>query len=67
MRKKTKSVALSVLAGSMMLGIFGCLDFGFLNFRQIGTGLAVEFLTDNDAIFDLFEDGEPTPEADTTG
>lgn len=63
MRKTTlKGAALAALTGSV-LQFGGCLDLG----QALQTGLwftALEFATDNDGFFDLFEDGEPTPDAD---
>lgn len=55
---KTKAIALATLAGGTVLG-GGCL--GGLPWQQLLWGAAVqqgfEFVLDNDAVFDLFEDG----------
>ena len=55
---KTKAIALATLAGGTVLG-GGCL--GGLPWQQILWGSAIsvaaDFATDNDAVFDLFEDG----------
>lgn len=62
---KIKKIALAALAGGTVIG-GGCL--GGLPWQQILWGsaisIATDFATDNDAIFDLFEDGEPTADAD---
>jgi hypothetical protein len=62
--KKVKGAMAAALAGTMLAG--GCLG-GSLPWQQILWGSAVyaglEFVTDSDGIFDLFEDGEPTPAA----
>lgn len=58
--KKVKCAMAATLAGTMVAG--GCL--GGLPWQQILWGsaisIATEFVTDNDSVFDLFEDGEPT-------
>ncbi len=58
---KTKAIALATLAGGTVMG-GGCL--GGLPWEQLlwGTALEVglEFVTDNDSVFDLFEDGGET-------
>ncbi len=55
---KTKAIALATLAGGTVMG-GGCL--GGLPWQTMlwGTALevALEWTTDNDAVFDLFEDG----------
>lgn len=56
-----KSAALALLSGGMLLN--GCLSLdGFWGRTLIAAGIAVgtDFLTDNDGIFDLFEDGAET-------
>ncbi len=58
---KFKTLAISVLAGGMVLG-GGCLNLGgWFNPQRLlqnAVGYAVnEFVLDNDAVFDLFEDG----------
>jgi len=55
--RKSKKVTLFVLATGMMFQ-FGCLG-QYLNFAVQGLPgtILAEFLTDNDSIFDLFEDG----------
>ncbi len=53
-RKTSKFVALALAAGTLF-------QFGFCNIRQLAynfaTAALIEFVTDNDGIFDLFEDG----------
>lgn len=63
--KVTKGViTLAVTGGIMSIGL-GCLG---VNTSSLLTGAAIytglEFLTDNDSIFDLFEDGDVTVEDD---
>ena len=57
MSKKAKAVVVTALAGTMLGG--GCL--GGLPWKQLLIGAAVnqgfEYLLDNDAVFDLWEDG----------
>ena len=61
---KTKSIALAVLTGGTVLG-GSCL--GGLPWQQIlwysAIDQALEFTLDNDAVFDLFEDGNVTTPA----
>ncbi len=56
-KKSLKSVALTLLTGGMVLG-GGCLG---INWQQLLVNTAVqqgiEFLLDNDGVFDLWEDG----------
>lgn len=62
MKKNTvKATALAMLTGGAVLG-GGCL-FGNWQARLLDAAwyVGTEWLTDNDAVFDLFEDGEPTP------
>ena len=59
MRKTIKrATMLALLTGVMQFG--GC---GFFNWGRLveawGLNLAYEFVLDNDAVFDLFEDGAP--------
>ncbi len=56
-RKMLKSGAM-LAAGGMMLGFGGCMGDGFLGFvlRDAALNTAWEFVTDNDAVFDLFQD-----------
>lgn len=66
MGNKVKKTVLAALVGSMAI-FGGCLGGGgflgrVLMDAAVYTGL--EFVTDNDGIFDLFEDGEPTQDAD---
>lgn len=63
--RKMKRATLAALCGAMLFQFGGCLSFGGNTWwgrlfwdAAIFTGL--EFATDNDGIFDLFEDGEPT-------
>lgn len=63
MGKKTVKAAAIALTAGMMLQFGGCLG-GILNPQQLLRSAVVtsivEFATDNDAIFDLFEDGNVT-------
>jgi len=56
--KKIKMVALATIAGGTVLG-GGCI--GGLPWQQLlwfsAAEIGLEFVTDNDAVFDLFEDG----------
>ena len=58
--KKVKCVMAAALAGTMLGG--GCL--GNLPWQSMFTAAAIsvgtEFFLDNDSVFDLFEDGDPT-------
>lgn len=62
MRKKTlKGAALAAMAGCL-LQFGGCLGGGPFG-RMLWDGamhVGWEFVTDNDAVFDLFEDGDVT-------
>lgn len=53
-RKNSKIVALVLAAGTLF-------QFGFCNLQQLAynfaTAALIEFVTDNDGVFDLFEDG----------
>jgi len=51
----TKKAALAVVAGSMM-AFGGCINWQQLLYTA-AVNTAIEFVTDNDNIFDLFEDG----------
>ena len=57
MKRKMKAATVALLAGTVLGG--GCL--GGIPWRQVLVTSAVqqawEFLLDNDAVFDLFEDG----------
>ncbi len=55
--KKSKRIALAVLAGGMMFHL-GCLG-GLLGqmWRAVPLYAALEFVSDNDGVFDLFEAG----------
>jgi len=59
MRKNmTKSTAIAMLAGTLLQG--GCINWDSWWGQLLYTGFIVsgiEWVTDNDAIFDLFEDG----------
>jgi|GEM_PF-1767633 len=61
---KTKAIAVATLAGGTVLG-GGCL--GGINWQSVLWGTAAyagaEFVLDNDAVFDLFEDGNTTAPA----
>ena len=63
MRKRTvKMAAMAVLASGCMFQ-FVCLgDWFNMAWRNLPGNIATEWLTDNDAIFDLFEDGNVTTE-----
>lgn len=56
MRKKSMKIAAMILTAGTLFQFGGC-----LNLRQFAraavTNVAVDFLTDNDAVFDLFEGG----------
>ncbi len=54
---KTKVCVLAVMSGTIFQfgGCFGGIARGLV--AAIPVNLGLEFLTDNDAIFDLFEDG----------
>ncbi|MCO6437681.1 MAG: hypothetical protein J5J06_11380 [Phycisphaerae bacterium] len=58
MKSMKKACALTLLTGTLFAG--GCLG-GILNPQQLLYGAALyainEFVLDNDAVFDLFEDG----------
>ena len=60
--RKMKRATLAALCGAMLFQFGGCLNnswWGRLVWDSaVYTGL--EFVLDNDGIFDLFEDGEPT-------
>ena len=61
---KIKTVALATIAGGAVLG-GGCI--GGLPWQQLlwfsAAEIGLEFVTDNDAVFDLFEDGAETAAA----
>lgn len=63
--KKIKTVALATIAGGTVLG-GGCI--GGLPWQQLlwfsAAEIGLEFVTDNDAVFDLFEDGAEGAPAD---
>lgn len=56
-KKSFKVAALAALAGTVCG--FGCLGDGFLGFilREAAINSALEFVLDNDSVFDLFEGG----------
>ncbi len=60
MRKRTvKTAAMAILASGCLFQFGGCLNFGGLFgsiLRTAPTALALEYLTDNSAVFDLFPD-----------
>ncbi|MEK6797908.1 MAG: hypothetical protein AABZ12_02975 [Planctomycetota bacterium] len=58
--KTTKRIALGVIAGSMLFN-WGCLG-GMFNqvWRAVPVYAALEWVSDNDGIFDLFEGGNVT-------
>lgn len=53
-RKSSKLVALALAAGTLF-------QFGFCNWQQLlynfATASLIEFVTDNNGVFDLFPDG----------
>jgi len=56
--RKSKAALLVVLASGTLFQL-GCLGQYFnLVVKNLPGALLVEFLTDNDGIFDIFEDGE---------
>ena len=62
--RKMKRAAVAAMCGAMLFG-GGCLGFGggnFFNrvFFDAVEYAAFEFVFDQDSVFDLFEDGEPT-------
>ena len=62
-KKSLKVAAMAALAGTVFqFGFGGCLGNGFLGFllREAALEAGLEFVLDNDAVFDLFEDGDPT-------
>ena len=62
MGNKVKRTALAAVVGSAAF-LGGCLGGGglFYSFiNQAAAYVALELATDNDELFDLFEDGEPT-------
>ncbi len=68
MGNKVKRAALAVLVGGAIFG-GGCLTLDGWAGRTLWTAAVftgMEYATDSDALFDLFEDGEPTPAADAT-
>ncbi len=53
---KIKTLAISVLAGGALFG--GCLGLNLNNLLSAAvTSTAIEFVLDNDGVFDLFEGG----------
>jgi hypothetical protein len=56
--KSTKKAVLAVLAGGFM-ALGGCINWQSLLLTAAQSAL-IEFVTDNDSIFDLFEDGGTT-------
>lgn len=59
-RRTVKGTALTLLATGCLFGGLGCLgDFVTRTIRILPSQLALEFLTDNDTTFDVFEDGAP--------
>ncbi len=64
---RIKKFVFATLVGGIVFG-GGCLSGGGMWGRMLWTSaisVATDFVTDNDAVFDLFEDGEPTA-TDTT-
>lgn len=61
-KKSFKVAALAALTGTVCGLGFGCLGNGIWGRILWDTALDIgqEFVLDNDSIFDLFEDGEPT-------
>lgn len=60
-KRSLKLAAMAALVGSVCQ--FGCLGSGFLSqlLRTAAVSTAIEFVLDNDAVFDLFEGGAVTP------
>lgn len=61
LNRMKKGAAVAALAGTMLLG-GGCLGFGGGNWWgnllwDTATYAGLEFVLDNDTVFDLFEDG----------
>ena len=60
--RKMKRATLAALCGAMVFG-GGCLGFGDTWWGRLFWDAAVftglEFVTDQDSVFDLFEDGDP--------
>ncbi len=52
--KKVKCAMAAALAGTVLAG--GCIPLQAVLY-QSAVATAIEFFTDNDALFDLFEDG----------
>ena len=71
MRKRTvKTAGLAVLAAGCVFGFGGCLNFGGLFgsvLRGAPVALAIEYLTDNSAVFDLFPDSTADTTANAAG
>ena len=59
MRKNTLKIAALAAAAGTILQFGGCLNWNYLWRAGLMYG-AMEFALDNDAVFDLFEAGEPT-------
>jgi hypothetical protein len=56
MSKKFRKGVLIALLGGTMLQFGGCFNLRWL-LQSVVPAAAVEFVIDNDAVFDLFEDG----------
>jgi hypothetical protein len=58
MGKKVVKIGVLLVTGSMMLGWGGCLGDGWWGWlvRDAAASAAYEFVWDNDAVFDLFQD-----------
>ncbi|UCE59090.1 MAG: hypothetical protein JSU63_16800 [Phycisphaerales bacterium] len=66
-KNKVKATSLALLAGGAAFGGFGCLSNDSWWGKLLWDGVmyaGYEFVLDNDAVFDLWEDGEPTPAAE---
>ncbi len=62
--RKMKRATLAALCGAMVFGGAGCLGLGDSwwgkAFWDVAVFTGLEFVTDNDGVFDLFEDGDLT-------
>ena len=66
MGNKVKKAAFAAMIGTATL-FGGCLSLDGFWGRQLMNAAfyaGYEYVLDNDAVFDLFEDGEPTPDAE---
>ncbi|HEY3245224.1 MAG TPA: hypothetical protein VGM03_17925 [Phycisphaerae bacterium] len=59
LHRKGRGLLAGIASGSLVLALGGCLTSGKLLHRSVPTivtYVAGEFLTDNDAVFDVFQD-----------